>query len=647
MTLSFVLLCLACLFSQFIPTGSFHAIPRPVKPDSGIQRQHVGRLESSGGRRRKVSSLTAAVKEKETATDDDSWQAPQEEIKRRRTFAIISHPDAGKTTLTEKLLLYGGAIQEAGAVKARRDQRKATSDFMELEKQRGISVSSTVMSFEYNALRYNLLDTPGHQDFSEDTYRTLAAADQAVLLVDAAKGIEVQTRKLFEVCRLRRLPIFTFANKMDRPGLAPLDLVDHIQSEFNMDMHPVVWPIGSGSSFMGVVNRLDNTVHLYSRGQRTKKAGEDVMALDFENPSRLIEALGEETVEHLKDELELLEGVLNPLSDEEILAGRQSPMFFGSAMNNFGVQLFLDNFAHLARTPAPMKVVEEESAGGVQKVRLNEWEDPDTSEDQGSALQPDHPEFSAFIFKLQANLDPKHRDRLAFARIVSGKFKKGMQVSHSRRKGRLRLSQAQSLFANDKETLDEAYPGDVIGLNNPGAFAIGDTIYTGGKPLTFPGIPSFSPECFAYIRNVDPQKNKQWTKGITQLLEEGAVQMLKQRGDMTLSRPILAAVGILQLDVVKFRLESEYGVETQVDNLPTYSVARWIQGGSDVEADWGSVDRLEKEGKLFGCMITQDRWERPVVLFRNKWSVESLEASERESGLILAPWAFAPREKRK
>eukprot|EP00640_Fibrocapsa_japonica_P000987 CAMPEP_0113945122 /NCGR_PEP_ID=MMETSP1339-20121228/38496_1 /TAXON_ID=94617 /ORGANISM="Fibrocapsa japonica" /LENGTH=515 /DNA_ID=CAMNT_0000950535 /DNA_START=304 /DNA_END=1851 /DNA_ORIENTATION=+ /assembly_acc=CAM_ASM_000762 len=512
--------------------------------------------------------------------------------------------------MTEKLLLYGGAIQEAGAVRSRANQRKATSDWMELEKERGISITSTVMSFEYKDFHINLLDTPGHQDFSEDTYRTLAAADNSVMLVDAAKGLEPQTRKLFEVCRMRNLPIFTFCNKMDRPALSPFELMDQIEAEFGLELHPILWPIGDGPRFKGVLDRETNLVHLYEKGERGKKAVEEAQGpIPLDDPI-LKELLEEELYNQLMEDAEILEGVMNPLDPERIRKGEQSPMFFGSAMTNFGVELFLQRFLTLGQQPTSRET------------------------QMGDVLGPDHSQFTGFVFKLQANLDPKHRDRLAYVRVCSGKFQKGMKVSHSRSSRKLTLSQAQTLFASDRDTVEEAYPGDVIGLNNPGMFAIGDTLYTGNTKIKYPGIPSFSPECFAYIRSTDPTKYKNFRKGIDQLLEEGAVQLLRAKDDDGNGNPILAAVGALQFDVVQHRLKDEYGVETITEPLAGFSIARWVEG------TWEDVNAVHAEGKLFGVFQSQDRWNRPVLLFRNNWKLD--QTVQDCPNLTFVPWAVAP-----
>lgn len=515
----------------------------------------------------------------------------QTAVDHRRNFAIISHPDAGKTTLTEKLLLYGGAIHEAGAVKARRAQRHATSDWMEMEQQRGISITSTVLQFEYQDCWINLLDTPGHQDFSEDTYRTLAAADNAVMLEDAAKGLEPQTRKLFEVCRLRALPIFTFINKMDRPGREPLELLDEIEKELGLQTYAVNWPIGSGDRFKGVFDRRQRQIHLFERTAHGSREAIDTV-VELGDP-RIESLLDQDLYYQFKEELEVIEGLGPELDLDLVHQGKMTPVFFGSAMTNFGVELFLDAFLDYALKPSG------------RKSNLGE-------------ILPTHPEFSGFVFKLQANMDPKHRDRVAFIRVCSGKFEKDMVVSHARSGKSVRLSHPQKLFGQGRESLAEAYPGDVIGLNNPGVFAIGDTIYSGQR-LEFEGIPCFSPELFASLRNPNPSKFKQFRKGVTELQEEGAVQIMYS-ADEAKRDPILAAVGQLQFEVVQFRLQNEYGVETLLDMLP-YTVARWVDGG------W---EALEKVGRLFNTVTVKDAWGRPVLLFRNEWNCQQVEGEHPE-----------------
>jgi peptide chain release factor 3 len=511
-------------------------------------------------------------------------------VARRRNFAIISHPDAGKTTLTEKLLLYGGAIQQAGAVKAKGEQRKVTSDWMELEKQRGISITSTVLQFDYSGSTINLLDTPGHQDFSEDTYRTLAAADNAVMLEDAAKGLEPQTRKLFEVCRMRQIPIFTFINKMDRPGREPLELLDEIEQELGLACWPVNWPIGSGDRFRGVIDRRCRQVILFERAERGRQSEEKLLSVEEARGSGAVEP---ELLDQALEELELLEGAGADLDLELVHAGELSPVFFGSAMTNFGVRPFLDAFLELAQKP-----IARASSAGV--------------------IEPVAPGFSGFVFKLQANMDPRHRDRVAFVRVCSGRFEKDMAVQHARSGRTIRLSRPQKLFGQDREVVEDAYPGDVIGLNNPGMFAIGDTLYVGPK-LEYEGIPCFSPEIFAWLRNPNPSAFKSFRKGVNELREEGAVQILYDT-DESKRDPILAAVGQLQLEVVQYRLENEYGVQTRLEPLG-FSVARWVVAG------WPA---LEQVGRIFNCKTVRDAWNRPVLLFKNDWNLNQLRDDHPE-----------------
>jgi len=543
------------------------------------------------------SPVTAAVASAATSNDPER-AALAEAVARRRNFAIISHPDAGKTTLTEKLLLYGGAIQQAGAVKAKGEQRKVTSDWMELEKQRGISITSTVLQFDYAGSTINLLDTPGHQDFSEDTYRTLAAADNAVMLEDAAKGLEPQTRKLFEVCRMRRIPIFTFINKMDRPGREPLELLDEIEKELGLACWPVNWPIGSGDRFRGVIDRRSREVILFERAERGRQSAEKRLAADAPELASLVEP---ELLEQAFEELELLEGAGADLDLELVHAGELSPVFFGSAMTNFGVHPFLDAFLELAQRPTARTSRE----GPVDPLR---------------------PGFSGFVFKLQANMDPRHRDRVAFVRVCSGRFEKDMSVQHARSGRTLRLSRPQKLFGQEREVVEDAYPGDVIGLNNPGMFAIGDTLYLGPR-VEYEGIPCFSPEIFTWLRNPNPSAFKSFRKGVNELREEGAVQVLYDT-DASKRDPILAAVGQLQLEVVQYRLENEYGVKTRLEPME-FSVARWVSGG------WPA---LEAVGRIFNCKTVRDPWDRPVLLFRNDWNLNQLLEDHPELDLAsVAP----------
>ena len=527
---------------------------------------------------------SAISKESNLKKEDEFEEVLSNAIGRRRNFAIISHPDAGKTTLTEKLLLYGGAIQQAGAVKARGEQRKVTSDWMELEKQRGISITSTVLQFDYSDITINLLDTPGHKDFSEDTYRTLAAADNAVMLEDAAKGLEPQTRKLFEVCRMRSIPIFTFINKMDRPGQEPLVLLDQIEAELGLATCAVNWPIGSGENFRGVIDRSSKEIILFTRAERGKQSIEKKLELDDPNLSKVLE---EELLNKALEEIELLDEAGSSLDIELIQAGELTPVFFGSAMTNFGVRPFLDSFLDMAQGP----VARNSSDGPVEPTRAG---------------------FSGFVFKLQANMDPRHRDRVAFVRVCSGRFEKDMTVRHARTGKSIRLSRPQKIFGQDRSVVNDAYPGDVIGLNNPGMFSIGDTLYV-GKKLEYEGIPCFSPEIFSWLRNPNPSAFKNFRKGVNQLREEGAVQILYDK-DESKRDPILAAVGQLQLEVVQHRLENEYGVETRLEPME-FQVARWVRGG------WPT---LEKIGRIFNCKIVKDSWLRPVLLFKNEWNLNQL-----------------------
>ncbi|MBS1911386.1 MAG: peptide chain release factor 3 [Bacteroidetes bacterium] len=519
-----------------------------------------------------------------------------DQIRRRRTFAIISHPDAGKTTLTEKLLLYGGALRLAGSVTARRNQRRATSDWMELEQQRGISVTSTVLQFEFEDHTINLLDTPGHEDFSEDTYRTLTAADSAVMLIDSAKGIEPQTRKLFEVCRIRRIPIFTFINKMDRPGRPALDLIDELEGEFGIAPYPINWPIGSGMSFAGVYDRLTREAHLYQRTDHG--AYRAPVELTNLNDSRVESIIGARELAALRDDLELIEGAGAEFTEERFRTGAISPVFFGSAVNNFGVDIFLKRFVEYA--PAP----------GVKNT-------------ESGPLSPENETFTGFVFKIQANMDKQHRDRVAFLRVCSGRFEKDMMVTNVRSGRQVRLSRPHKMFAQERETVDEAYPGDIIGLMNPGVFAIGDTV-TSGQKVQFDPIPHFSPERFASIRTPSPAKRKSLHKGLDQLREEGAIQVMWSPNS---TDPILAAVGQLQFDVVKFRLESEYSVEVLLSPLP-YVAARWLSGPQS---------ELDSPVLYSGTQVVKDSDGLPVMLFQSEWHINA--AQEKNPKLTFSPVA--------
>jgi peptide chain release factor 3 len=520
----------------------------------------------------------------------------EKEVRRRRTFAIISHPDAGKTTLTEKLLLYGGAIHLAGAVRAKANQRHTTSDWMEIEKQRGISISTSVLQFEYGEWQINLLDTPGHKDFSEDTYRTLTAADAAVMLIDAAKGVEPQTRKLFEVCRMRGLPIFTFINKMDRPSREPLDLIDELEKVLGIRSTPMSWPIGSGTRFRGVYDIRDNSVLFFNTGgvANVRERLESKKFNGLDDPE-LLKALGgprndedeaKELLETLKAELELVQMAGDPFDLEKILAGQLTPIYFGSAMNNFGVQHFLESFIDHAPSPPSRKL------------------------DTGTEVPPTSLNFSGFIFKIQANMDPAHRDRVAFMRVCSGHFERGMDVKHARLGKNVRLSKPLQFFAQERVIVDEAWPGDVLGLlDTSGELRIGDTLCTGPR-IEYGGVPRFSPEHFAAVVILDPMKRKQLKKGLDQLSEEGVVQVFKQRG-LGDKDPVLGAVGALQFEVLQHRLKAEYSVDVKIEKLP-YIHARWVRGpGFDPDF----FERREDSKSL------EDRDGQPLILFKSDWGL--------------------------
>jgi peptide chain release factor 3 len=514
------------------------------------------------------------------------------EIARRRTFAIISHPDAGKTTLTEKLLLYGGAIHLAGSVKARRAKRYATSDWMAIEKERGISVTSSVLQFVYRDHAVNLLDTPGHQDFSEDTYRTLSAADSAVMLIDAAKGVEPQTIKLFKVCRMRGIPIFTFANKLDRYGRSPLELMDELEKVLGMRAYPMNWPIGSGPEFRGVLDRRSNQVHVFSASgtHGETEVGERVVSLDSDE---IHSVLSESEYSKLKEDVELLDIGGDEFSLEKVRSGELSPMFFGSAMTNFGVRPFLEAFLELAPPPSGRA-----STAGT--------------------IEPTRSKFSGFVFKIQANMDPSHRDRVAFLRVVSGQYTKGMSARHMRLGKDVRLAKPTQFMASERTSIEDAWPGDVIGLFDPGMFRIGDTLIDGGS-FDFEGIPRFSPEHFAVVRSKDPMRRKQMEKGLEQLAEEGTIQIFQQL-QMGMKDPIVGVVGQLQFEVLQFRMEHEYGANIILDKMP-FGYARWVVGEKfDPKAfDW--------EGNR---QTVQDRDGNPLILFRDDWALSHAEEKHPE-----------------
>ena len=535
-----------------------------------------------------------------------------QEIARRRTFAIISHPDAGKTTLTEKLLLYGGAVQLAGSVTARRKQRATTSDWMELEKQRGISVSSTVLQFDYSGYRVNLLDTPGHQDFSEDTYRVLTAVDAAIMVIDAGKGVEPQTRKLFEVCKRRGVPIFTFMNKLDRPAREPLDLLDQLESILGMPTCPMVYPLGMGAEFRGVYDRFEKQVHLFER--TTGGAYRAPLEISDLDAPVVRERLDDATFAKTREEIEMLDMAGAPFDPEAVLRGELSPVFFGSAANNFGVQLLLDGFLKYSAAPAGRCLHLRPTREGERADRRPEPVLPAGAqpEEDGSAfLPPEAPTFSGFVFKIQANMDPRHRDRIAFLRVCSGRFERDMAVTHLRTGKRVRLSSPQKLFAQEREIVDEAFPGDIVGLVGHDAFGIGDTL-SDQDEFIYDEIPRFAPECFAYLRNPQTAKYKQFRQGLDQLLQEGVIQVFHLR-DAVMKVPLLAAVGPLQFEVVQYRLQSEYGAESRLETTP-WDRVRWLDPDFD-------PDRLAGLTLPTGVAVAEDTDGQAVLLFPSDWTL--------------------------
>ena len=550
-----------------------------------------------------------------------------QEIARRRTFAIISHPDAGKTTLTEKLLLYGGAVQLAGSVTARRKQRATTSDWMELEKQRGISVSSTVLQFDYSGYRVNLLDTPGHQDFSEDTYRVLTAVDAAIMVIDAGKGVEPQTRKLFEVCKRRGVPIFTFMNKLDRPAREPLDLLDQLESILGMPTCPMVYPLGMGADFRGVYDRFEKQVHLFERTVGgAYRAPVEVGGLDDE---MVRERMDEPTFEKTREEIEMLDMAGAPFDPEAVLRGELSPVFFGSAANNFGVQLLLDGFLKYSAAPAGRSLRVRPLREGERADRKPEnpalptGATPDDEHEGAAFLPPAAPTFSGFVFKIQANMDPRHRDRIAFVRVCSGRFERDMTVTHLRTGKKVRLSSPQKLFAQEREIVDEAFPGDIVGLVGHDAFGIGDTL-SDQDNFVYDEIPRFAPECFAYLRNPQTAKYKQFRQGLDQLLQEGVIQVFNLR-DAVIKVPLLAAVGPLQFEVVQYRLQSEYGAESRLETA-AWDRVRWLDADFD-------PDKLADLKLPTGAAVAEDSDGQPVLLFPSEWSVRYF--TDRNAGVTL------------
>jgi len=521
------------------------------------------------------------------------------EIERRRTFAIVSHPDAGKTTLTEKFLLYGGALNLAGSVTARKTQRSTTSDWMALEKQRGISISSTVLQFEYRGFRVNLLDTPGHKDFSEDTYRVLTAVDAAVMVIDAGKGIESQTRKLFEVCRQRGVPIFTFMNKMDRPARDPLELLDELEHVLGLGAYPVNWPLGSGVEFKGVWDRRTAMAQLYERTPGGAYRA-PVQTAGLSDPI-VRDRLAPDIYATVCDEIAMLDGAGADFDPEAVLAGRTTPVYFGSALSNFGVQLLLDGFLEYSCAP-----LARQSTGGV-------------------TIAPTHPAFSGFVFKIQANMDPRHRDRVAFIRVVSGRFERDMQVLHVRTGETIRLAGATRMFGQDRETVDEAYPGDVVGIVGKDVFAIGDTL-TAEPGIEFNEIPRFAPECFATIENPKPSDFKRFRKGLDQLLQEGVIQRYELT-DAVSAAVLLGAVGPLQFEIVKYRLESEYGATSRVESAP-WTLTRWL--GPGTQADSLTLPQ--------GVRLATDCGGLAVLLFPTDWSLQYFQDRHPDVRLGAMPF---------
>lgn len=521
-------------------------------------------------------------------------QEIKQEVEKRRTFAIISHPDAGKTTLTEKLLLFGGAIHIAGSVKARKANRHATSDWMEIEKQRGISVTSSVMQFDYNGHKVNILDTPGHQDFSEDTYRTLTAADSAVMLIDVAKGVEAQTIKLFQVCAKRGIPIFTFINKLDREGRSPFELMEEIESVLGIRSVPMNWPIGMGRDLCGVYDRFKNQVELF---QGKDQSSIEVRKVEDYNDPIIREMAGDFLHDQLCQELELLDVAGDPFDFEKVRRGELTPVFFGSAVNNFGVQTFLENFLELA----PMPTSRNTTTGEVE---------------------PTNTKFSGYIFKIQANMNPAHRDRIAFLRICSGKFERGMAVRHVRAGKEIKLAQPQQFLAQDRDIVEVAYPGDIIGLFDPGIFRIGDSL-SQGSDITFDELPTFSPEIFAKVTVKNALKHKQYQKGIDQLTEEGTIQVFRTIG---FDDTILGVVGQLQFEVFEYRMRAEYGVEIQLQRTP-FQFARWIVD-----------DKIDPSKFRINSQLVKDKKDNYVALFENEYAMRTaIEKNPTAKFLETAP----------
>lgn len=519
------------------------------------------------------------------------------EIEKRRTFAIISHPDAGKTTLTEKFLLYGGAINLAGSVKGKKTAKHAVSDWMEIEKERGISVTSSVLQFNYDGYCINILDTPGHEDFSEDTYRTLMAADSAVMVIDASKGVEKQTIKLFKVCVMRHIPIFTFINKMDREANDPFELLDEIENVLGISTCPVNWPIGCGKEFKGVYDRNTKEVSLFKAAMNGQKEVE-TKNISVEN-AELVSEIGQGYFDKLQEDIELLDGASAEFDLSEVQAGNLTPVFFGSALTNFGVETFLQHFLDMTTSPLPRN----SSAG-----EINPFEE----------------DFSAFVFKIQANMNKAHRDRIAFMRICSGKFTAGMEANHVQGGKKIRLSQPQQMMAQERHIVEEAYAGDIIGVFDPGIFSIGDTICLSNKKFAFDGIPTFAPEHFARVRQMDTMKRKQFIKGISQIAQEGAIQIF-QEFNTGMEEIIVGVVGVLQFEVLEYRLKNEYNVDIKLEPLP-YEHIRWIENPEEID-----VNRIVGTSDM---KKIKDLKDNPLLIFVNSWSVNMV--LERNEGLKLS-----------
>lgn len=522
------------------------------------------------------------------------------EIQKRRTFAIISHPDAGKTTITEKFLLYGGAIQEAGMVKGKKNSRHAVSDWMAIEKQRGISVTSSVLQFHYDGKCINILDTPGHQDFSEDTYRTLMAADSAVMVIDASKGVEAQTRKLFKVCAMRGVPIFTFINKMDREARDPYELLEEIERELGIGTYPVNWPIGSGKRFRGVYDRIDDKVIAFEGTDSKHEVKATRLTLEDEAIRQL---LPQEQYQALCDDVELLGGAGDEFNLDAVHAGKLSPVFFGSALTNFGVEPFLEKFLGMSTPPT------------ARQADIGE-------------IDPFENHFSAFVFKIQANMNKAHRDRIAFMRICSGKFERGQDVLHVQSGKKMVLAAPQQMMAQDRSIVDEAYAGDIIGIFDPGVFAIGDTVCDPKRKCTFSGIPTFAPEIFARVRQKDTLKRKQFVKGVEQIAQEGAIQIFREPNS-GMEEVIVGVVGVLQFEVLEYRLQTEYKVEIIRDMLP-YEHLRWVENDEE-EFDIKAL-QLTSDTK-----VVQDFKENYLLLFTSPWNITW--AQEHNEGLRLADFS--------